>query len=635
MLTTFENGIKLIIFIPLNQALKNIIYIYKINKLKSILIIVGFLLILLISFFFSHKVFTKTEINFPHNNVYSNNLDVHKSMGALQVNGVANFIESYKKVIEFFKPIFDGFISTTADPTGKSIKNGNKYVLDLHNNSRIIFSNGDSSISSEMYSGIALEIIIPLLTLLLLLNGFNLIYNKEESSEEIKELFKRLILTLSALILTPFILSLSIISTNLISQRFTDDKPLTTFMINFLDEIKKDKKVNPPDDLKSRLDGLINMSLFNLPTFIESLPLLIPLTLIILLFLSVAFQFIIRFLNLFFLSCIYPFVMIFYISSNTSQIPSNYWKQWLIYLLHQPAFVIGYSIIQNILNDMLRRNGANFVQVLLFLSLLLFLSTINTITSAIFVDVYAAAGNSMQSGLGTIMNRFPNLRTHHRRYSPVTYIKRMLGLSYRHRRRYGSSLFPYPYGLRGLRSIVYTTRRGVGFGNKLNKFLSRTGIFGPNTDISNKLHSQKFKVKGVSAREGILGVSGSFFSYKNPKNAFTTMYSSEKNAIQDGVNSKELKRVDVNNLKIKDLSNKDTTREYNDRLKLFGLKNKIDTTKIKKFGRLSSEKSIAESMNLFSSFNKQNGLDGFAFEKSNRSIGGDPQIVKLIVYPKE
>src|SRR6185437_16044284 len=56
-------------------------------------------------------------------------------------------------------------------------------------------------------------------------------------------------------------------------------------------------------------------------------------------FLFIAFQFIIRFATLLFLSVLYPIAIPFAISEKTEGITNTYFKTWFMFLIHQPAFV--------------------------------------------------------------------------------------------------------------------------------------------------------------------------------------------------------------------------------------------------------------------------------------------------------
>ena len=169
-------SIKEIILSPTNTFLNNIKKLFSKNKIKAILW--GILIILP---FIASFVLLKNN-NF---NIYSNKQIYTQNITSIQrfpdsVGGtdeLSPFLSAYKSALEFFKPIFEGFISTTADPTGKVTKKGNSYYLDLNGNTRVTFNNGDTSLASSSISIISLEVTLPILVFLILINSFNYIYH--------------------------------------------------------------------------------------------------------------------------------------------------------------------------------------------------------------------------------------------------------------------------------------------------------------------------------------------------------------------------------------------------------------------------------------------------------------------------
>src|SRR5436309_3350733 len=76
-------------------------------------------------------------------------------------------------------------------------------------------------------------------------------------------------------------------------------------------------------------------------------------------FLFIAFQFVIRFAFLLFLSVLFPIAIPFAISEKTEGITNTYFKTWFMFLIHQPAFALGYVLAIGFLQAILKTNGAS------------------------------------------------------------------------------------------------------------------------------------------------------------------------------------------------------------------------------------------------------------------------------------
>ena len=125
----------------------------------------------------------------------------------------------------------------------------------------------------------------------------------------------------------------------------------------------------------------------------------------------ISLQFIIRYVNLYFLACIFPLAVVFNIHPKTSGININFWKTWITLIIHQPFFILGYVIIQNMLSEMLK-TGVSLEQIILFVGMLLFLSSINIIVAKIFGDVFTAVMNNVVAAAGTaLINRYSNIKS--------------------------------------------------------------------------------------------------------------------------------------------------------------------------------------------------------------------------------
>jgi hypothetical protein len=121
---------------------------------------------------------------------------------------------------------------------------------------------------------------------------------------------------------------------------------------------------------------------------------LITLLALVLGLLFIIMQFILRFISLLFLSLIVPIIMPFVLSERTEGIVKTYFKIWFTFLIHQPAFALGYVMVMMLARSMLESGGANVGLLLLYTGSLFFLGTVNILAARIFADSWVAIGLS-------------------------------------------------------------------------------------------------------------------------------------------------------------------------------------------------------------------------------------------------
>lgn len=329
---------------------------------------------------------------------------VDLNIGGIEENNITSFKDSYKKVLETFDPIFLGFISKTPDVTGKSQEFMGGSIFNVLSYSDVVLSDGGRIDSSIKYSSKLMIIVIPSISLLLSIYVFTELLKEGDSKLPIYQVMMRVVKTVILLIITPHILSLSIQGANLFSKFVMNNGGMLDFLKNFIDQISSDSS---PDNFLSNL-FFGGTSFFG---FLQSLPVLIPIMIIVILFIFLAFQFIIRFVQMYFLACIYPLAVLFEIHPKMGSVSRNYWKTWISLLIHQPFFILGYVLVQEMLLQMLK-SGPSLVQIIMFVGLLLFLSGINVLVSKIFGDVFTSISQNVLAAAGTsIVNKYTNLKS--------------------------------------------------------------------------------------------------------------------------------------------------------------------------------------------------------------------------------
>jgi len=379
---------------------KNSIYDFKKLSNKRRLLVIGMSVLLSLTLF----VITSESYVYVDKDVKKTNTIIDFNIGGVEENNITTFKDSYKKVLETFDPIFLGFISKTPDVTGKSQEFLGGSIFNVLSYSDVVLSDGGRIDSSIKYSSKLMIIVIPAISLLLSIYVFTELLKEGDSKLPMYQVIISVVKTVVLLIITPHILSLSIQGANLFSKFVMNNGGMLDFLKNFIDQISSDPS---PDNFLSNL-FFGGTSFFG---FLQSLPVLIPIMIIVILFIFLAFQFIIRFVQMYFLACIYPLAILFEVHPKMRSVSRNYWKTWISLLIHQPFFILGYVLVQEMLLQMLK-SGPSLVQIIMFVGLLLFLSGINVLVSKIFGDVFTSISQNVLAAAGTsIVNKYTNLKS--------------------------------------------------------------------------------------------------------------------------------------------------------------------------------------------------------------------------------
>jgi hypothetical protein len=280
---------------------KNSIYDFKKLSNKRRLLVIGMSVLLSLTLF----VITSESYVYVDKDVKKTNTIIDFNIGGVEENNITTFKDSYKKVLETFDPIFFlGFISKTPDVTGKSQEFLGGSIFNVLGYSDVVLSDGGRIDSSIKYSSKLMIIVIPAISLLLSIYVFTELLKEGDSKLPMYQVIISVVKTVVLLIITPHILSLSIQGANLFSKFVMNNGGMLDFLKNFIDQISSDPS---PDNFLSNL-FFGGTSFFG---FLQSLPVLIPIMIIVILFIFLAFQFIIRFVQMYFLACIYPLAILF------------------------------------------------------------------------------------------------------------------------------------------------------------------------------------------------------------------------------------------------------------------------------------------------------------------------------------
>jgi hypothetical protein len=444
---------------PIMEFCKTLKLTFAINKLKAVIILLTVFFILSISCFLSYKVFI--ERNLGSNSTSQTQLINLNNSNANGIGGVINgkdsqpddgkeraldmYLQSYNGFFNYIGDFFEDYISSTVDPLGHSTtdSSGISFEPVINKNSKIKFASGsDVFYSAYRYASILIGIMAPILVLMVVITGLQVLMSKDNhyTFEKLTQKLSRICIT-AALIFVgmPLLLTSSIMTTNLLNKLILSSggatcpvevgQPVSTKkdLKCFIDTISKrirnreiisEVKVDGNIPKTVEIDGwdvgsMLKVQGQNFWGFLQIAPIII-LTLFMLILLFIVFiQFVIRYLQIYFLFAIYPIVAVMWYNQSTSKYFSEYWKQLVTLLIQQPVFLLCFVIFGDI--SLVLMQNLSPSNMLIFSIYLVFLVTVpQALTARIFGDVFAyqvgqdfsdkanVVGNTMQTGFNSV-----------------------------------------------------------------------------------------------------------------------------------------------------------------------------------------------------------------------------------------
>ncbi|MGH7203102.1 MAG: hypothetical protein ACREHC_01520 [Candidatus Levyibacteriota bacterium] len=404
------------------------------------------------------------------------------------------------------------------------------------------------------------------------------------------------------LVALPLLFGYSIQATNLLSDAILNfpsvkEQQLTTFTNDYFTKLA----TQPTTNTNTVTPNINAVDFISSPTnsFIRLLFLVVTIIALAFGLLFIILQFVLRFLSLFFLSLIYPVVIPFVLSEKTENFFYSYLKIWFTFLIHQPAFALGYVLVMYIVRAMFTTNGATLSLLFLYIGALFFLGTVNILVARIFADSWVALGanfeaaaaarmipasiknsiSGIKAGVGAykwgkgkigawksstqeqISKRIPNFGD-----DSVVYDARYGGLSLnsgiREISRGGEHRLNQ--GIRGGVDTVYgQPPEGSISNNPINTGTSNsTNMRDTNTtrknpyigSYSRELKKKGFFVKPVNKENGVVSLTGEGYSYYDQKHNLTYTYPTKQDAYDAGVGDSEIKPAKIFKEEFVDLS---------------------------------------------------------------------------------
>lgn len=520
-------------------------------KIKNLLVLLFLFIIIFCSYFKGNVWAQEDEIQQEY------------EISETEKQQILGIIDSIKEGIDLFSDTFSTFVIYTPDVTSDPIDILGKYEIK----------------NTSIFRNVLIGITTPVLAVFIIFKGIQLI-TSDESSIKIREFVYRVIGVICLFLLSNFIFAYSIKINNLFIESITDGNNFSEYLIDYFALIETSIKEGNISDYAFFEFNPVVQGVGS----VTSLPFTVPLFLMFLIFIFIGLQFIIRFITLYFLSIFYPLIIPFILLESTEGVVFSYFRVWFSFLIHQPIFIIGYSLVINIVDGMLT-NGANFNLLLTYIGAMIFLSSINVFIGKILSESYIklnsnikVAAKSLFSDRGlafqnqggsarSIVSRSNGVKTRNH-YSNMSNNRKVLKDFYCNS-RVDVALGRKKKALNGvndkrinkgrLRGDLKVKKRSIsGKLPKVNKI-----IFNKNhlSELKKEIHRNGIVINYHDIDLNIISIKGDIYIFKDKENSIVYNYLSLEDAEADDVNKDELKKVNTKDFRLLDL-NKDLIKDF-------------------------------------------------------------------------
>jgi hypothetical protein len=379
----------------------------------------------------------------------------------------------------------------------------------------------------------------------------------------------------------PHILSYSVQANNLLVNKITQTQSFTGFLDSYFDKTQEQIDQGEPSEQYGipSFDISLTGGIFrSLGKFIVQV-FLFALTFLFLLigFLYIGFQFVIRFAGLLFLGAIFPIVIPFMLAERTQMIVYTFFKSWFTFLIMQPAFVLGFAIASDIFTSILNASGPSVGMLFFYTGFLFFLGGVNILTARIFGDTWTAFSTNMAAAVayrGTT--------------APVTQragnFKRGLvggngslstAMGQKIRNKWQKQTNGEDKGPANGSGPSYRRSSG-GYSQRAGRPSAMTGaaptggLYGITVpdrrpQLSRGLAGRGMNVEVENYKQGVVSVSGEAYKFDDPKTGLSTLYPQRHDGIRDGVPDDQLEKVTLDGSRYIDMSafSKDNPNPHN------------------------------------------------------------------------
>ena len=341
-----------------------------------------------------------------------------------QKRAKVGYLNFFNSLTAFFGNYFGQYVFQTVDPTGlstiDSTGGGVTFYPVVNTDTKLKMGTNNFLFTTIRYSNVLLAIVAPIMAVLIVMTGLQIIMNSNNSSHygELSQRIQRLVMCgVMVFLITPALLSFSVMSTQLLNNQIltlvgkqnstnpecVNEPPQNTKCIfsGITDQLitKKSPAIDLADpstqgsvDIPSwDIGGIIVYQARTAGGLVKLIPTIILTLIILVLFLVILIQFVLRYLNLYFLFCIYPIVAVFWFNQSTSKFYSEYWKQIITLLIQQPVFLLCFAIFVDMTIG-LSTNLIELPNLLIYAVFLGFMTVVPpTLSARIFGDAFAMA----------------------------------------------------------------------------------------------------------------------------------------------------------------------------------------------------------------------------------------------------
>lgn len=443
-----------------------------------------------------------------------------------------------KNFINGFDSFLGGFIFYTPDPLAGTIVLKDKTEIP----------------GITKYRDMFLQIAIPILAIIIAIIAISKLGS--DNVQELKSFALRFLVAIVMFITVPYALSYSIQANNLLVDKISNTQNITTFLSDYFDKAQ------------TQIDSGASAESFGIPSFDISLQsgvlqslgkfvvqiLLFALTFVFLLvgFLYIGFQFVIRFATLLFLGVLYPIIIPFVLSAKTESVVHTFFRMWTTALIQQPAFVLGFAIATDVFTAILNSKGPSVGMLFFYTGFLFFLGGVNMLVARIFGDSFTAMSNNMQAMIATRSVSAPVT-------SAVRDFKRGLiggsiatsaGQSVRN--NFDKSKHdPYDSAPKSSSTDYEGLRKLTNHQSSDNYSSTKEAVIPP---FSKNISGNGLKVAMENPKQGVVAVSGEAYQYEDKKSGLTSIYPNRIEAVQDGVPEDKLNKISLDKSRFIDLS---------------------------------------------------------------------------------
>lgn len=356
-------------------------------------------------------------------------------------------------------------------------------------------------------------------------------------------------------------LSYTIQINNALVNKISSEDTFTGFINDYLDNVDKqitngaspDKFAIP--DFSFSLIGGVFKSIGKM--FIQLFLFIITFVFFLFGFLFILFQAIIRFATLLFLSVVLPLTIPFVLSERTESIVKTYFQIWFSFLIHQPAFVLGYVIAINIFRSMLEKNGASLGMLFFYTGFLFFLGGVNMLVSKLFGDAWSAVGANVQASLASVTVNQKTNDAGRWLQRGARYVQ-----TYQQNKKSDSNNGSPKNGQNNNDQKNPQDRLSERYKEPVQqKSPVITASIKPNKTpaFTQEMLTKGMQVQMENEKMGTVSISGTGYQYNDAKNGVSAIYSTRADGMADGVKEKDLYPVPLRQDKYIDLSHFDNS----------------------------------------------------------------------------